>query len=289
MCRTVLSGDVGEKVDGACIRGGGGGGDDACDDCTMSDESSKTAVMGLWDKLVSLLGFKKKEVNVLVIGLNNSGKSTVINHFKNEEERTVDIVPTVGFNVEKFKKGRYRDLWEHYYKDCQGIIFVIDSSDRLRLVVVREELDLLLQHPDISGRRLPILFFANKMDLRDALSSVKIASGLGLERILDKPWHICASNAVTGEGLQEGGGVSDASIFIVVVTNLESFFQCRDTVNGYMVCWDAAPYIVLNLIRMEESRKDDNHKNIEKGTTEEGGQEERINKKNSLTEERCPI
>nr|CAD7589709.1 unnamed protein product [Timema genevievae] len=131
---------------------------------------TETAVMGLWDKLVSLLGFKKKEVNVLVIGLNNSGKSTVINHFKNEEERTVDIVPTVGFNVEKFKK----------------------------------ELDLLLQHPDISGRRLPILFFANKMDLRDALSSVKIASGLGLERILDKPWHICASNAVTGEGLQEG-------------------------------------------------------------------------------------
>jgi hypothetical protein len=26
----------------------------------------------------------------------------------------------------------------------------------------------------------------------------------GLERILDKPWHICASNAVTGEGLPEG-------------------------------------------------------------------------------------
>ena len=26
----------------------------------------------------------------------------------------------------------------------------------------------------------------------------------GLERVLDKPWHICASNAATGEGLQEG-------------------------------------------------------------------------------------
>ena len=26
----------------------------------------------------------------------------------------------------------------------------------------------------------------------------------GLERIMDKPWHICASNAVTGEGLHEG-------------------------------------------------------------------------------------
>lgn len=101
-------------------------------------------------------------------------------------------------------QGRYRDLWEHYYKECEGIIFVVDSSDRLRLAVVRDELDLLLQHPDISTRQIPILFFSNKMDLREALSSVKIAAGLGLELIVDKPWHICATNALTGEGLQEG-------------------------------------------------------------------------------------
>lgn len=42
------------------------------------------------------------------------------------------------------------------------------------------------------------------MDLRDALSSVKVASALGLDRLQDKPWHICSTNAVTGEGLQEG-------------------------------------------------------------------------------------
>lgn len=59
--------------------------------------------MGFWDKLANLLGFKKKEVNILVVGLNNSGKSTVINHFKPEEEKSTDIVPTVGFNVEKFR------------------------------------------------------------------------------------------------------------------------------------------------------------------------------------------
>lgn len=46
---------------------------------------------------------------------------------------------------------RYRSLWEHYYKDCQGIIFIIDSSDKLRLVVAKEELDMLLQHPDVVG------------------------------------------------------------------------------------------------------------------------------------------
>lgn len=57
---------------------------------------------------------------------------------------------------------------------------------------------------DIKHRRLPILFFANKMDLRDAISSVKVSQLLSLENIKDKPWHICASDALKGEGLQEG-------------------------------------------------------------------------------------
>ncbi|KAJ7416485.1 hypothetical protein WISP_70903 [Willisornis vidua] len=133
------------------------------------------------------------------------------------QAQTQDIVPTIGFSIEKFKtsslsftvfdmsgQGKYRDLWEHYYKEGQAIIFVIDSSDRLRMVVAKEELDTLLNHPDIKHRRLPILFFANKMDLRDAVSSVKVSQLLSLENIKDKPWHICASDALKGEGLQEG-------------------------------------------------------------------------------------
>ena len=51
---------------------------------------------------------------------------------------------------------------------------------------------------------MPILFLANKMDSNESMSSVKVSQLLGLERIMDKPWHICASNAATGEGLQEG-------------------------------------------------------------------------------------
>lgn len=54
------------------------------------------------------------------------------------------------------------------------------------------------------NKRVPVLFFANKMDLRDAVSSVKVTSLMGLEEIKDKPWHICASNGLTGEGLHEG-------------------------------------------------------------------------------------
>ncbi|XP_023617855.1 ADP-ribosylation factor-like protein 6 [Myotis lucifugus] len=130
--------------------------------------------MGLLDRLSGLLGLKKKEVHVLCLGLDNSGKTTIINKLKPSN------------------------------RDGQAIIFVIDSSDRLRMVVAKEELDTLLNHPDIKHRRIPILFFANKMDLRDAVTSVKVSQLLCLENIKDKPWHICASDAIKGEGLQEG-------------------------------------------------------------------------------------
>ncbi|CDQ89390.1 unnamed protein product [Oncorhynchus mykiss] len=189
--------------------------------------------MGLFDKLSGWLGLKKKEVNVLCLGLDNSGKTTIINQLKPSNLRlygplsddwkhvsqtqTQDIVPTIGFNIEKFKssslsftvfdmsgQSRYRNLWEHYYKESHAIIFVIDSGDKLRMVVAKEELDTLLNHQGKRMRQMPVLLFANKSDLREAMSSVKVSQLLCLENIKDKPWHICASNAVKGEGLQEG-------------------------------------------------------------------------------------
>jgi ADP-ribosylation factor-like protein 6 len=67
--------------------------------------------------------------------------------------------------------------------------------------VAKDELETLLQHPDIVGRRVPILFFANKMDMKEAMSAVKISAALALDRIGNKAWHISASNALTGEGI----------------------------------------------------------------------------------------
>ena len=55
-------------------------------------------------------------------------------------------------------QGRYRNLWEHYYRDCQGIIFVVDSSDRLRMVVAKDELDMLLQVTSILIEFYVVLF-----------------------------------------------------------------------------------------------------------------------------------
>ncbi|XP_022226826.1 ADP-ribosylation factor-like protein 6 isoform X1 [Drosophila obscura] len=198
--------------------------------------------MGMLHNLADLIKIKKDKMTILVLGLNNSGKSTIINHFKKPGDQSSIMVPTVGFMVEQFYSKflvpvrwhiqgvssinifysctgmagvsikaidmsgatRYRNLWEHQFKNCQGIIYVIDSSDRMRFVVVKDELDLVLQHPHLCNRIVPILFYGNKSDAEDSLSSVKIAAALSLENIKEKPWHICSSNAISGEGLGEG-------------------------------------------------------------------------------------
>lgn len=60
-------------------------------------------------------------------------------------------------------QGRYRSLWEHYYAEVQAIIFVLDSTDRIRMCVAKEELENMLSHQEIKSSKSPILFFANKV------------------------------------------------------------------------------------------------------------------------------
>lgn len=173
--------------------------------------------MGLLDALIEWLGIGRRDVSVLVVGLDNSGKTSLLNYLRPKDTQNSYIVPTVGFGVEHFVckslsftafdmsgQSRYRTLWSNYYRTTNGIIFVIDSSDKTRILIAREELQELLSHPDIVSRNIPILFFANKMDIRDALSDLGVSSALALDSITNKSWHICSSNALNGDGIADG-------------------------------------------------------------------------------------
>jgi 50S ribosomal subunit-associated GTPase HflX len=101
--------------------------------------------------------------------------------------------------------GTYRSLWETYYKGVDAVIFVVDSTDKIRMCVAKDELDAMLAHPDVKkASSCPILFFANKMDLPRAMEPSDIMAMLQLQRIGDQAWHIQASNALTGEGVDAG-------------------------------------------------------------------------------------
>jgi ADP-ribosylation factor-like protein 5B len=95
-----------------------------------------------------------------------------------------------------------RSSWAVYYVNTQAIIMVVDSTDRARIHIVRDELAKILATQDL--QKAAILVFANKQDLKGAMSAAEVSKALNLHLVKDHDWHIQACCALTGSGLLPG-------------------------------------------------------------------------------------
>jgi ADP-ribosylation factor protein 1 len=166
------------------------------------------SVSKLFDKL-----WGKKEMRILMVGLDAAGKTTILYKLKLGE--IVTTIPTIGFNVETVEykniqftvwdvggQDKIRPLWRHYFQNTQGIIFVVDSNDRDRIVEAREELQRMLNEDEL--RDAILLVFANKQDLPNAMNAAEITDKLGLHSLRQRAWYIQSTCATSGDGLYEG-------------------------------------------------------------------------------------
>ncbi|XP_057453641.1 ADP-ribosylation factor-like protein 2 isoform X2 [Lotus japonicus] len=119
---------------------------------------------------------KEKEMRILMVGLDNSGKTTIV--LKINGEDTSVISPTLGFNINtiSYQTISLRSYWRNYFEQTDGLVWVVDSSDLRRLDDCKMELDNLLKEERLSGSSLLIL--ANKQDIRGALTPDEIAKAL---------------------------------------------------------------------------------------------------------------
>lgn len=95
-----------------------------------------------------------------------------------------------------------RSYWRNYFEQTDGVIWVVDSADRMRLEDCKRELRTLLKEEKLAGASL--LIFANKQDLPGAMTDQQIKEGLQLDEIVTHHWAIQACSAVTGENLLVG-------------------------------------------------------------------------------------
>ena len=116
------------------------------------------------------------------------------------DTRDADGWPSApGFNVETVEykniqftvwdvggQDKIRPLWRHYFQNTQGIIFVVDSNDRDRIVEAREELQRMLNEDEL--RDALLLVFANKQDLPNAMNAAEITDKLGLHSLRQRAW-----------------------------------------------------------------------------------------------------
>jgi ADP-ribosylation factor-like protein 1 len=170
-------------------------------------------VYSLFASVVS--GNGRKESRVLILGLDNAGKTTILHRINSNT--VVSTVPTVGFEVETVQinsvkiqvwdlggQTSIRPYWRCYYPNTHGIVYVVDCTDKERFPDAKHELSLLLKEEDLNG--VPLLVLANKQDMPNASNIVEIVEGLGLESISDRSYHIQGTSATTlaDQGINEG-------------------------------------------------------------------------------------
>ena len=160
-----------------------------------------------------MAAFGDKEARILVLGLDNAGKTTIL--YRLQVGAVVSTIPTIGFNVETmtFKNVKFqvwdlggqtsiRPYWRCYYPNTTAIVYVVDSCDKERIPTRKEELQGILEEDEL--RNCIIMIFANKQDLPEAATEVEITEGLGLNGVKDRQWAIFKTSALKGEGLWEG-------------------------------------------------------------------------------------
>jgi len=169
--------------------------------------------MGLTISRVFARLFGKKEMRILMVGLDAAGKTTILYKLKLGE--IVTTIPTIGFNVETVEykninftvwdvggQDKIRPLWRHYFQNTQGLIFVVDSNDRERIGEAHDELHKMLGEDEL--REAVLLVFSNKQDLPNAMSVAEVTDKLGLHSLRYRKWYIQATCATSGDGLYEG-------------------------------------------------------------------------------------
>ena len=123
---------------------------------------------------------------LLVCGIDNAGKSTVICRLCSDSS---DPIPTVGFvpHTVKFSNKsfrlydvgggeRIRGIWNSYYAEVYGVIYVIDATDVRRLPETIEIFKSMCKDEYLLKK--PLLILANKQDTNGALNSEQITTKL---------------------------------------------------------------------------------------------------------------
>jgi small GTP-binding protein len=162
------------------------------------------------------------------------GKTTTL--YKMQVGEVVVTQPTIGSNVGEvsYKNIKFhmwdlggqeslRPSWTIYFVNTQAVILVVDSTDRKRIHLVKQELFNMLENNDLVHSK--ILILANKQDVKNCMNVAELTQSLNLFKIKTHEWyvyycHYCCSIicdthciiirhiepacALTGDGLAKG-------------------------------------------------------------------------------------
>lgn len=158
---------------------------------------------------------KVQQAQILLLGLDSAGKSTIL--YKLKLAKDIVTMPTVGFNVEMLELGKslsftvwdvggqekMRAMWGCYCEHAHGLVYVVDSTDQQRLEASRREFEHILKNEHM--KNVPVVLLANKQDKLGALTAEDITRLFKVKKLCsDRNWYVQPCCATTGDGLAEG-------------------------------------------------------------------------------------
>ena len=179
-------------------------------------------ITGWWDSLsdwyqyvLQRLGFSTKEVSILVVGLDNAGKTTLLHRLCSGKVR--NFLPTEREHRGSFSLGgvhfqgmdlggheAVRYLWTQYFIEHDAIVFVVDSADVQRFEEAKEELEWVLEESINNDK--PVVILSNKIDRKDATLLDDVVKALAVEKEWPErsaPMKIFEISVVKGLGYEQ--------------------------------------------------------------------------------------
>eukprot|EP00656_Telonema_subtile_P003452 TRINITY_DN11583_c0_g1_i1.p1 TRINITY_DN11583_c0_g1~~TRINITY_DN11583_c0_g1_i1.p1 ORF type:complete len:184 (+),score=42.87 TRINITY_DN11583_c0_g1_i1:235-786(+) len=154
-------------------------------------------------------------LRMLVLGLDSAGKTTTI-HCLTHGKPPATTMPTMDMQLANFERNgikfsiwdvggqeMLRPQWRNQYSNTDGVLFVIDATDGLRVELAKAELHSLLRETTLKGISIAVL--ANKSDSPGAATPEELGSLLELEKIRAHG-HQCemfGTSAKTASGFDE--------------------------------------------------------------------------------------
>ncbi|KAJ8612451.1 hypothetical protein CTAYLR_006594 [Chrysophaeum taylorii] len=159
---------------------------------------------------------------MVIVGIDGAGKTSILERMKAVFASKKPAVPlhkiqsTVGLNIVKLElcgcrvmfwdlggAEQMRGLWERYFADSQGWMFVLDAADGGRLEEAKVAFSRAWDHPDL--KTVPCLLVANKQDAPNALCADEVLSAFDVrERQAGRSLKLQPSSAATTEGIRDG-------------------------------------------------------------------------------------
>lgn len=136
------------------------------------------------------LGFYQKSANIIFLGLDNAGKTTLLYMLQSDRFTQTDstvhphqaevTIGNIRFNsYDLGGHAQARKTWEEYCGTVDGVIFMIDAAAEERMEDVRAELNKLLENPSL--QEVPFVVFGNKIDKPGAMKEDELREAIGLQ------------------------------------------------------------------------------------------------------------